>query len=151
MGNTTSNSPRKPLSSNELDNESATKYNINESISNLQFIIFMLKSDNFQYNDELLKKQSLMKEYTKKNNMDAAGIVAKQIVRINAFLRKNLKTIEQSNALILKLQETKDIIEIKRLINESNLVLSMRKNPIIGGGEYMRKLIKYEDKLLGLY
>jgi hypothetical protein len=153
MGNTISNSPRKPLSSNEsLNNEPITQVDINQSVSNLKRLIRILENDNIRYNKELLKKQIQAKEYVKRSNMDAARIVAQQVLRYNSFIQKNMKTIEQLHALILKLQETKDTVELKRLVNQSNLVGIMQENPLsIRGGEYIQKLIKYEEKLLGLY
>jgi hypothetical protein len=61
-----------------------------------------------------------------------------------------MKTIEQLDALIKKLQETKNKKELRELINQANTIEISQQNPLFKGGEYMEKLIKYEDKMLEL-
>jgi hypothetical protein len=66
------------------------------------------------------------------------------------MIKKNITTIEQLNILILKLQKTKNTEELKGLVNQANSVEVSEQNPLFRGGKYFEKLIKYEDKLLGL-
>jgi len=147
MGNTFSfDSPAKPLSSNE----SITPVNLNQSIFNLKKIIKTLETDNNRYYKELLKKQELAQEYIRRNNMEAARIFTLQLVRYRNMIKKNITTIEQLNILILKLQKTKNTEELKGLVNQANSVEVSEQNPLFRGGKYFEKLIKYEDKLLGL-
>lgn len=146
MGNSFSNSPTNPLS----HDESVTQPDINQSIINLNKLIRTLQSDNIRYGKDLLIKQNQAKEYVKRNNMEAAKIVAKQIVRYNKIIQRNITTIGQLQALIKKLQETKNAVELRKLVNQANLVEVSEQNPLFKGGEYIKKLIKYEDKMLGL-
>jgi hypothetical protein len=146
MGNTTSNSPTNPLS----QNESITPLDINQSIFNLNKLIRILESDNKRYQKELLKRQDEAKEYVRRSNMDAARIIAKQIVRYDNMIKKNINTIGQLQALIKKLQETKNTVELRRLVNQANSNEVSKQNPLFKGGEYMEKLIKYEDKMIRL-
>jgi hypothetical protein len=146
MGNSFSTSPTNPLS----QNESGTPPDINQSISNLNKLIRTLQSDNTRYGKDLLIKQGQAIDYVKRNNMEAAKIVAKQVVRYNTIIKKNLTTIGQLQALIKKLQETKNAVQLRQLVNQANSVEVSEQNPLFRGGEYMEKLIKYEDKMLGL-
>jgi hypothetical protein len=147
MGNTYSvDSPTKPLSSNE----SITPVNLNQSIFNLKKIIKTLETDNNRYYKELLKKQELAQEYIRRNNMEAARIFTQQLVGYRNIIKKNMITIKQFEMLIQKLQETKNTEELKRLVNQANSVEVSEQNPLFRGGKYFEKLIKYEDKLLGL-
>jgi hypothetical protein len=146
MGNSFSTSPTNPLSKNE----SGTPPDINQSISNLNKLIRTLQSDNTRYGKDLLIKQGQAIDYVKRNNMEAAKIVAKQVVRYNTIIKKNLTTIGQLQALIKKLQETKNAVQLRQLVNQANSVEVSEQNPLFRGGEYMEKLIKYEDKMLGL-
>jgi len=147
MGNTFSfDSPAKPLSSNE----SITPNKLNQSIFNLNKLIRTLESDNKRYQIELSKKQELAQEYIRRNNMETAKIVAQQIVRYNKIIERNITTIRQLKTLIKKLEETKNKEELKRLVNQADSVEVSEQNPLFRGGKYFEKLIKYEDKLLGL-
>jgi len=147
MGNTFSfDSPAKPLSSNE----SITPVNLNQSIFNLKKIIKTLETDNNRYYKELLKKQELAQEYIRRNNMEAARIFTQQLVGYRNIIKKNMITIKQFEMLIQKLQETKNTEELKRLVNQANSIEVSEQNPLFRGGKYFEKLIKYEDKLLGL-
>jgi hypothetical protein len=147
MGNLfSSESTTNPLSSNE----STTPLDINQAITRLKKLIIRLQSDNSRYQNELVKKQDEVKKNLEKNKKDFAKISAQQVVRYNKMIKDNMTRIGQLNALIIKLQETKNTVELRKLVNQAKSDEVLIQNPLLKGGEYMEKLIKYEDKLLGL-
>jgi hypothetical protein len=146
MGNFFSQPINNPLSSNE----STPPINLNQIIINLRRMILTLESNNKKYKNDLIIKQGQAKGYVKINNMEAARIVAQQVLRYDKMIKRNMKTIEQLDALIKKLQETKNKKELRELINQANTIEISQQNPLFKGGEYMEKLIKYEDKMLEL-
>jgi hypothetical protein len=147
MGNLfSSDNDKKPLS----NNESGIQSDIHRTISDFKNIIRTLNLDNHGYQREIIKKQSELIKFINMNNKVSADIIASQIVRYRKMIEKNNKMIERLNALTIKLQETRNAAELKGLIDQSRSFEFTQQNPLFRGGEYMEKLIKYEDKLLAL-